>query len=113
MTVLAFIFVPVSLASSIFGMNVQQINNSGHGIAVFFLTSAALLVLPGIVFHCRRAIGSAFMELVSLLRWRLSGPIETFMAVVSVSWNVIRGRPPASDIRWETDPLPIGHPLSS
>ncbi|KAI9695896.1 MAG: hypothetical protein M1836_006013 [Candelina mexicana] len=42
LTVLAFVFVPVSLASSIFGMNVQQINHTGTNIWVFIVTAVLL-----------------------------------------------------------------------
>lgn len=53
MTVLAFIFIPMSLASSIFGMNVQEINTTGHSIWIFICTSVALLALSGLGFYCR------------------------------------------------------------
>ena len=50
-TVLAFVFVPISLASSIFGMNVQQINHSSHSIWAFVVT--AVVVLTGsVLFYC-------------------------------------------------------------
>lgn len=44
-TLLAFIFIPISLATSIFGMNVQQINNTGKDIWEFIVTAAVLTVL--------------------------------------------------------------------
>ncbi|KAF2786191.1 hypothetical protein K505DRAFT_399794 [Melanomma pulvis-pyrius CBS 109.77] len=44
-TMLAFIFVPVSLASSIYGMNIQQINESGHSITAFVATAIILLIV--------------------------------------------------------------------
>ena len=44
MTFFAFVFVPISLASSIFGMNVQEINASGHSIWTFVLTSALFIL---------------------------------------------------------------------
>ena len=43
-TLLAFVFLPISLAGTIFGMNVQQINESGHDIKVFIATSLVLSV---------------------------------------------------------------------
>ena len=45
MTILAFIFLPVSLASSIFGMNVQQINSTRSSIRAFVVNAIILLVL--------------------------------------------------------------------
>jgi Mg2+ and Co2+ transporter CorA len=55
-TVLAFIFVPISLASSIFGMNVQQINDSGHSIFSFVYTSIVLLTVSALGFFFRHAM---------------------------------------------------------
>ena len=45
MTVLAFGFIPVSLTSSIFGMNIQEINNSGKSLWVFVVTALVLTAL--------------------------------------------------------------------
>ena len=42
-TILAFIFIPFSLATSIFGMNIQELNQSGKSIKTFFLTAFMLL----------------------------------------------------------------------
>ncbi|KAF9701626.1 hypothetical protein EKO04_001149 [Ascochyta lentis] len=42
LTAFAFVFLPLSLASSIFGMNVRQINNSGPSIAAFLVTANVL-----------------------------------------------------------------------
>lgn len=55
-TVLAFIFIPANLASSIFGMNVQQINKTGHSITFFILTSVALLIMSGLGFYFRHTL---------------------------------------------------------
>ncbi|KAF2729757.1 hypothetical protein EJ04DRAFT_62911 [Polyplosphaeria fusca] len=44
LTFLAFVFLPISLASSIYGMNVQQINQTGHHIGVFVATAFLLLL---------------------------------------------------------------------
>ena len=46
-TVLAFIYVPLNLATSIFGMNIQQLNGSGQQIWVFFITAVAALLITG------------------------------------------------------------------
>ena len=55
MTVLAFVFVPISLASSIFGMDVAQINGTGPNVWAFVLTSVALLVVSLVVWLMWRA----------------------------------------------------------
>ena len=47
-TVLASVFVPISLASSIFGMNIQEINQSGHSIWTFVVCAFSMLALTSI-----------------------------------------------------------------
>ncbi|KAL8804789.1 MAG: hypothetical protein Q9182_002381 [Xanthomendoza sp. 2 TL-2023] len=46
-TVLAFIYVPLNLATSIFGMNLQQLNASGQPLRVFFITAILALFVTG------------------------------------------------------------------
>lgn len=45
LTSLATVFIPISLASSIFGMNIQEINGTGLDIWVFILTVIVALLL--------------------------------------------------------------------
>lgn len=47
-TILAFVFIPINLASSIFGMNVQQINETGHSIWGFVVAALAMLAASGL-----------------------------------------------------------------
>ena len=47
-TVLAFFYVPLNLATSVFGMNLQQLNRSGTSIGVFLGTAAILLFVTGV-----------------------------------------------------------------
>lgn len=54
-TVLASVFVPISLASSIFGMNVQEINESGHSVWSFALCAILLWLLTGAVWMAWQA----------------------------------------------------------
>ena len=44
MTAIVFFFVPISLAGTIFGMNVQQINATGPGIEAFVVTAVVMIV---------------------------------------------------------------------
>ncbi|KAL8841910.1 MAG: hypothetical protein Q9170_000690 [Blastenia crenularia] len=47
-TILAFIYVPLNLATSIYGMNLQQLNNSGQTLWKFVITAiVAMLVTAG------------------------------------------------------------------
>ena len=47
-TVLAFFYVPLNLATSVFGMNLQQLNSSGTSIGAFLGTAAILLFVTGV-----------------------------------------------------------------
>ena len=48
-TVLAFFYIPLNLATSVFGMNLQQLNRSGTSIGVFLGTAGVLLLVTGIL----------------------------------------------------------------
>ncbi|EPE34320.1 Magnesium transport protein CorA, transmembrane region [Glarea lozoyensis ATCC 20868] len=50
LTYLAFIYVPLSFVTGIFGMNVQQINGTGLNVWVCFVTLVPLVCLTGLVF---------------------------------------------------------------
>lgn len=54
-TVLAFIFIPINLASSVYGMNVQEINETGHSIWGFLVTALVLLTCSGLAWFTWRA----------------------------------------------------------
>ena len=57
-TVLAFTFVPVSLACSIFGMNVQEINSWGHSIWRFILLVFGLFAVSVTLWRlCKKVSG--------------------------------------------------------
>ena len=57
-TVLAFIYVPLNLATSIFGMNIQQLNGSGQNVWVFFATAVAALLVTGGSWLCSDRLAS-------------------------------------------------------
>ena len=48
LTVLAFFYIPLNLATSVFGMNIQQLNGSGTSIGGFLGTAVMLLFLTGL-----------------------------------------------------------------
>lgn len=48
MTIIAFIYAPLNTATSIYGMNIQQINSSGHNIGVFIITAVIVLLTTAI-----------------------------------------------------------------
>ena len=47
-TILAFVYAPLNTVTSIYGMNIQQINNSGHNIGAFILTAVIVLITTAI-----------------------------------------------------------------
>lgn len=60
---MAFCFLPISLSTGIFGMNIQDINSTGHHIWAFFVTTIVLLVAAALIFgisvyvmKCRREL---------------------------------------------------------
>jgi Mg2+ and Co2+ transporter CorA len=76
-TVLAFVFIPINLASSVYGMNVQEINDTGHKIWGFLVTTIVFLILSGLVWvwrHVLKELFTGFWEILEfsydLFRWR-------------------------------------------
>ena len=62
-TVLAFVYVPLNLATSIFGMNLSELNGSGKNIWAFLCTATVALLTTG-------ALWLVLEEVNSYLRWR-------------------------------------------
>lgn len=60
MTILAAIFVPISVGTSFFGMNVHELNNTGPRLWVFFVATAGI---------CLLALG-LWLSLQRFLSWR-------------------------------------------
>ena len=67
-TVLAFFYVPLNLATSIFGMNVQQLNSNGTSIEVFLGTTAILLLVTGVTWYSIEGVQDARGTLEGLVR---------------------------------------------
>ncbi|KAI1353267.1 hypothetical protein F5Y01DRAFT_64419 [Xylaria sp. FL0043] len=57
-TVLAIFFVPISLSTSVFGMNIHELNDSGQSVWVFILTTAlivaATITIWGIMYQFQK-----------------------------------------------------------
>ncbi|KAL8919488.1 MAG: hypothetical protein Q9208_006773 [Pyrenodesmia sp. 3 TL-2023] len=47
LTILAFVYVPLNLATSIYGMNLQQLNGSGQTVTDFVVTALLALIITG------------------------------------------------------------------
>ena len=91
-TILAFIFVPMNLASSIFGMNVQEINETGHSIWTFVTTAAALLILSGLGFILRHTLRRRVPWLLKLLLKTLGHVVRWNLGLLwgSICWALGR-----------------------
>ena len=62
-TILALVYVPLNLATSIFGMNLKELNGSGKNIWVFLCTAIIALLTTG-------ALWFVLEEVNNYLRWR-------------------------------------------
>ena len=90
---LAAVFVPVSLASSIFGMNIQQINHTGHGIWAFVVCALTMWLVTAAVWlawQVRRNLAAAKRRILSG-RWRDVYMYLGLSAKVSVITQQYRG----------------------
>ena len=50
-TILAFLYLPLNTVTSVYGMNVQQINESGHNIWTFVVTALVAVLVTGLVWY--------------------------------------------------------------
>lgn len=64
LTALATVYLPLSLATSVFGMNLQEMNGSGPKIWIFVIVCAVLLVLTSVIvlFIFKRSIPNVFIR---------------------------------------------------
>ena len=58
-TFLAFIFVPFSLATSVFGMNIQELNQNGQSLTTFIATGLVLFAVSLILYATASVINVA------------------------------------------------------
>jgi Mg2+ and Co2+ transporter CorA len=84
-TVLTFVFIPMNLAFSIYGMNVQEINSTGHRIWTFVVTAIGLLIASGLMWvwrHTMRRIADAFWGTAKDLTWLSKSCIRIIVVLV-------------------------------
>ena len=48
-TILAFVYIPLNTVTSMYGMNIQQINGNGHRLGSFILTAIIALTITGLI----------------------------------------------------------------
>lgn len=78
LTMLAFFFIPVSLATSIYGMNLQQINQTGHDIWAFVITAVAIVVVALLAWALSLLINSAWTNWRDPRRYYPSREYDSF-----------------------------------
>lgn len=61
-------YVPLNTVTSIFGMNIQQINDSGHNIWIFAVTSLIALLFTGTMWYLIESINAVKNELRDIFR---------------------------------------------
>ncbi|KAL8646116.1 MAG: hypothetical protein Q9226_007010 [Calogaya cf. arnoldii] len=57
-TILAFIYVPLTLTTSIYGMNLQQLNGSGQTVWIFVVTAVIALVITAGTWYLSEAVNT-------------------------------------------------------
>ncbi|KAF6218137.1 hypothetical protein HO133_006096 [Letharia lupina] len=67
-TILAFVYVPLNLATSIFGMNIQQLNHNGQNLWVFFVTAVVALLVTGGSWVCSKKAMAWYKERAAVSR---------------------------------------------
>lgn len=73
LTLLAFIYFPLSFVTGVFGMNVKEINGSPLSLSVFFAVLAIATALTGALFAGFVWWGKAFvLFLMTMCRFRRS-----------------------------------------
>ena len=69
-TILALIYVPITAITSVFGMNIKQINGTGHHISTFVLTAVVALMITWITWY----VAEAMHDIRDLKAKRISNP---------------------------------------
>ena len=88
-TVLALFFVPLNLATSVFGMNLQQLNHSGTSIEVFLGTAGILLFVTGVSWLFLEGLQNARVLLRRLIEDKssvASGDPSIFVRLFLIWW---------------------------
>lgn len=109
-TVLAFIYVPLNLATSIFGMNIYQLNKSGQSLWVFLATALIALFVTGSAWYLAEQVNSylkwreaqlsrrkdyhlppntPLKMRINMLIWSLLSPYRSWMVRRGVLWRLL------------------------
>lgn len=109
-TVLAFVYVPLNLATSIFGMNLQELNQNGQQLWVFMTTAVTVLIITtGSWFFLeqvnnykiwrrgarekpsrhRRGTKWALAKRVAMLVWLLENGHRSWMQTSGAWWRIL------------------------
>ena len=105
---LAFVYVPLNLATSVFGMNLEQLNGSGQHLQVFIVTAVILLAVTGTSWFIIEQTNSyrkwhqrsldetydgqtqfAIAVRLALLFWLVSQGYTSWMFASGVWWRIV------------------------
>ena len=107
-TILAFVYVPLNLATSIFGMNIYQLNRSGQDLSTFLATAfVALFVTVGAWYlieqansyrrwretrlknHHHKPSKYTLMMRINMLVWFSLSPYKYWMIKSGLWWRLL------------------------
>ena len=105
-TILAFVYIPLNLATSIFGMNIQQLNRTGQDLWIFIVTGAVALLITGVSWFCVEVLTSykswakigstdnsrrnqALVFRLALLLWLVRNGYTTWMRRSGAWWCIL------------------------
>ncbi|KAL8806368.1 MAG: hypothetical protein Q9182_001398 [Xanthomendoza sp. 2 TL-2023] len=88
LTILAFVYVPLNLATSIYGMNLQQLFQTGQSVKAFVITALIALVITGAAWLTTEGVNNYS----AWTRRRSSSPVPTFniaQRLAMITWLVL------------------------
>lgn len=107
-TILAFVYVPLNLATSIFGMNIYQLNGSGQNLSIFLATALIALFVTGGAWYLIEQVNSyrkwretrlkkddckptkyTLMTRINMLVWLLWSPHRYWMIEKGIWWRLL------------------------
>ena len=110
-TVLAFIYVPLNLATSIFGMNIHQLNQSGQSFWVFLITALVAMLVTVSAWYSTAQVNSyrkwhevnvengegptpeqaslSFMMRINMLIWMSLSSYKYWMIKKGIWWRLL------------------------
>ncbi|KAL8717484.1 MAG: hypothetical protein Q9225_005277 [Loekoesia sp. 1 TL-2023] len=130
-TILAFVYVPLNLATSIYGMNLQQLNGSGQSVREFMLTALIALIITGGTWYVAEAVNGyriwqskrqrsevpapkySMAERVAMITWLLREGYGSWMKRTGAWLRILfNSRKPFIEMDDEDYEVPVGELVS-